>query len=71
MRDRLDDKRLPSTFAMPSSESLERQFASLSAGINKRLEQIDVRIVVAEEAGPAVRSMRSIEKIAAGEARRL
>jgi hypothetical protein len=71
MRYRLDDKRLPSTFATPSSESLKHQFASLSAGIDKRLEQIDVRIIAAEEAVTAVRSMRSIEKIAAGEARRL
>ena len=71
MRYRLDDRRLPPTFATPPSESLKRQFASLSAGIDKRLEQVDMRIVAAEEAVTAVRSMRSIEKIAAGETRRL
>jgi hypothetical protein len=71
MRYRLDERRLLSTAPAPPSESVEGQFASLSARIDKCLEQIDAWIVAAEEAVTAMRSMRSIEKIAACEARRL
>jgi hypothetical protein len=71
MRYRLDEKRLPPTLFPPVSESLESEFARVSATIDEVLEQLDVRIVAAEEALAVVRAMRDVEKIAICEARRL
>ncbi len=71
MRYRLDEKRLPQTLFPSLSESLESEFASLSAGISEVLEQLDVRIVAAEEALAVVHAMRIVEKIAVCEAQRL
>ena len=54
MRSRLDEKRLfQRTFPSPS-ESLEHEFASVSAKIGEVIEQLDVPIVAAEEALAAV-----------------
>jgi hypothetical protein len=64
MRYRLDEKRLPPTLFPSPSPSLQREFASLSAGIGEILEQIDVRIVAAEEAVTIVRAMRDVDKTA-------
>jgi hypothetical protein len=71
MRYRLDEKRLPPTLFPSHSESLEGEFASLTAKIDEVLEQLDVPIVAAEEALAVVRAMRIVEKIAVCEARRL
>ncbi|MGD0762556.1 MAG: hypothetical protein ABR929_05070 [Roseiarcus sp.] len=70
MRCRLVEKRLPQTLFPPRSESLESEFASLSATIDEVLEQFDVGIVAAEEALAVVHAMRNVEKIAIGEAQR-
>jgi predicted DNA-binding protein (UPF0251 family) len=70
MRYRLDEKRFPQTPFLPRSESLESEFASLSAKTAEVLRQFDVRIVAAEEALAVMQAMRNVEKIAIGEARR-
>ena len=49
MRYRGDEKRLPQRFPSPS-ESLESEFASVSAKIGEVIEQLDAPIVAAEEA---------------------
>jgi hypothetical protein len=71
VRYRLDEKRLPQTLFPSRSESLESEFASLAAKMEEVLEQLDVRIVAAEEALAVVHAMRNVEKIAICEARRL
>jgi hypothetical protein len=70
MRYRLDEQRLPRTLFPPLSESLESEFAGLSAKIAEVLRQFDVRIVAAEKALVAVQAMRNVETIAIDEARR-
>ena len=69
MRYRLDEKRLPQTRFRSLSESLESEFAGLSAKIDEVLEQFDMRIVAAEKALTVVHAMRDVEKIAIREAR--
>ena len=64
MRYRLDEKRLPQTLFPSLPESLESEFASLSAKIDEVLEQFDMRIVAAEKALTVVHAMRDVEKIA-------
>ena len=54
----------------PLSESLEREFANLSAKIDVILEQFGVRIVAAEEAVATVHAMCDVEE-SDSEARRL
>ena len=71
MRYRLDEKRLPQTLFPSHSESLESEFASLVAKIDEVLEQLDVRIVAAEQAVAVVHAMRNVEKIAVFETQRL
>lgn len=71
MRYRLDEKRLPQTLFPSHSESLESEFASLVAKIDEVLEQLDVRIVAAEQAVAVVHAMRNVEKIAVCEEWRL
>ncbi len=71
MRYRLDETQLPLTLFPPLSESLESEFADLAAKIDEVLEQLDVRIVAAEEALAVVHAMREVEKIAVCEAQRL
>ena len=70
MRYRLDENRLPQTLFPPLSESLESEFASLSAKTAEVLRQFDVRIVAAEEAVTVAHAMRNVEKIAICEAQR-
>jgi len=70
MRHRLDEERLPQTLFPPRSESLESEFASLSAKTAEVLRQFDVRIVAAEEAVTVAHAMRNVEKIAICEAQR-
>jgi hypothetical protein len=60
MRYRLDEKRLPPTLFSSPSETLENDFAQLSAKIDDVLEQFDKRIVAAEEALAAVHAMRGV-----------
>jgi len=71
VRYRLDEKRLPQTLFPSHSESLESEFASLVAKIDEVLEQLDVRIVAAEQAVAVVHGMRNVEKIAVCEEWRL
>ena len=70
MRYGVDEKRLPPTLFASPSEPLEDQFAGLSAGIDERLAQFDMRIVAAEEALAVEQSMRNVEKIAIRAAQR-
>ena len=70
LRDRLDEKQLPQMAFPPLSESLEREFANLSAKIDVILEQFGVRIVAAEEAVATVHAMCDVEE-SDSEARRL
>jgi hypothetical protein len=70
MRFHLVEKRLRQTLFPHRSESLESEFASLSATIDEVLEQFDVGIVAAEKALAVVLAMRNVETIAIGEARR-
>jgi hypothetical protein len=55
MRYRLDDKRLPQTPFLSSSQSLETDFAKLSVKMGKVLAQLDVPIAASEEALADVR----------------
>ena len=71
MRYRLDERRLPPTLFPSHSELLESEFAGLAAKVGEVLEQLDVRIVAAEEALAVVRAMRNVEKIAVCEVQRL
>jgi hypothetical protein len=68
MRYRLGEERLPQMLFPPRSESLESEFASLSAKTAEVLKQFDVRIVAAEEAVAVVQAMLNVEKIAIGAA---
>ncbi len=70
MRYSLDENRLRPTLFPPISESLESEFESLLAKIDKVRKQFDVPIVAAEEALTVVHAKRNVAKNADRETQR-